>query len=432
MRITTFIKTAFLFCLLSSGGQLPLGAEPLASSAKKDSGQQALKDQKILVHYMPWYASKSFSGEWGWHWTMNHFDPDKKGREGKRLLASHYRPLIGPYDSNDPDVLECQVLLMKLSGIDGVIVDWYGKNDFNDYAAIHRNAVHLVQYLKRAGLNFAVCYEDRTVGQMIKGGALKAEDAVLHGRDTLRWLQANWFNREAYLKINKKPIMMVFGPMHYSRQQWQGIFDGLDHPPLLFSLPHLSQKAGADGIFGWVPVHAGKKMSPAQWRGYLDGIYNRGKRGEQVIATVFPGFHDIYQEAGLHQSYGFIDDNGGVTFKETLEIALRSESRFIQVATWNDYGEGTMIEPTVSFGYRYLEVLQECALKRQGKEFVFAPDDLRLPVKLYNLRKRFKGDGQALEELKRVSGLLFSSRCEEAAALLQKVADSHEGKRLRL
>ena len=38
-------------------------------------------------------------------------------------------------------------------------------------------------------------------------------------------------------------------------------------------------------------------------------------------------------------------------------------------------------------------------------------------------------DPQALEELKRVSGLLFSSRCEEAAALLQKVADSHEGKR---
>ena len=431
MRLSTFIKAALLSVLLLSSGQVPLGADPLISTGEKDSGRQALKDKEILVHYMPWYASKPFSGEWGWHWTMNHFDPDKKGKEGKRLLASHYRPLLGPYDSNDPDVLECQALLMKFSGVDGVIVDWYGKNDFNDYAAIHRNAVHLVKYLKRAGLNFAVCYEDRTVGQMIKGGALKAEDAVPHGRDTLRWLQANWFNQEAYLKINKKPVMMVFGPMHYSRQQWQGIFDGLDQSPLLFSLPHLSQKAGADGIFGWVPVHAGKKMSTAQWRGYLDGIYKRGKNGEQVIATVFPGFHDIYQEAGLHPSYGFIDDNEGVTFKETLEIASRSESRFIQVATWNDYGEGTMIEPTVSFGYRYLEALQECALQKQGQAFVFTTADLRLPVKLYNLRKRFKEDEQALELLKRVSGLLFSSRCEEAAALLQKVVESNEnqGKR---
>ena len=429
MKLTTFIKAALLSVLLLSSGQVPLGADPLISTGKKDSGRQDLKDKKILVHYMPWYASKPFSGEWGWHWTMNHFDPDKKGKEGKRLLASHYRPLLGPYDSNDPDVLECQALLMKFSGVDGVIVDWYGKNDFNDYAAIHRNAVHLVKYLKRAGLSFAVCYEDRTVEQMIKGGFLKAKDAVLHGADTLRWLQTNWFNQEAYLKINKKPIMMVFGPMHYSRQQWQGIFDVLDQPPLLFSLPHLSQKTGGDGIFGWVPVHGGKKMSTAQWRGYLDGIYERGKNGEQVIATVFPGFHDIYQEAGLHSSYGFIDDNEGVTFKETLEIALRSESRFIQVATWNDYGEGTMIEPTVSFGYRYLEALQEYALQRQGKAFVFTPADLRLPVKLYNLRKRFKEDEQALELLKRVSGLLFSSRCEEAAALLQKVADSHEGKR---
>ena len=30
----------------------------------------------VLVHYMPWYASKPVSGEWGWHWTMNRFNPE--------------------------------------------------------------------------------------------------------------------------------------------------------------------------------------------------------------------------------------------------------------------------------------------------------------------------------------------------------------------
>ncbi len=35
-------------------------------------------EQKILmVHYMPWFASKSISGNWGWHWTMNRYNPDE-------------------------------------------------------------------------------------------------------------------------------------------------------------------------------------------------------------------------------------------------------------------------------------------------------------------------------------------------------------------
>ncbi|MDP7108041.1 MAG: hypothetical protein QGH41_13225, partial [Roseibacillus sp.] len=84
----------------------------------------------VLVHYMPWFASKPVSGHWGWHWTMDRFRPDRTGPDGRLELASHYRPLIGAYDSSDPDVLECQVLLMKFAGISGVVIDWYGTERF--------------------------------------------------------------------------------------------------------------------------------------------------------------------------------------------------------------------------------------------------------------------------------------------------------------
>ena len=102
----------------------------------------------ILVHYMPWYETKAVSGQWGWHWTMNKFKPDKV-TNGRRELASHYRPLIGAYDSNDPHALECHALLMKFAGIDGAILDWYGIRKYNDYAMIHRNSLHFVKHLKR-------------------------------------------------------------------------------------------------------------------------------------------------------------------------------------------------------------------------------------------------------------------------------------------
>src|SRR5471032_2609072 len=84
----------------------------------------------VMVHYMPWFVSQPYSGSWGWHWTMNHFNPNVTNANGEQQIASWYYPLIGPYDSADPAVLEYHVLLMKLAGIDGVIVDWYGSANF--------------------------------------------------------------------------------------------------------------------------------------------------------------------------------------------------------------------------------------------------------------------------------------------------------------
>ena len=88
---------------------------------------------RILAHYMPWYMARPHSQIWGWHWTMGTFDPEgRKG--GQPTIASHYHPIIGPYDSADPDVIEYHALLMKLAGIDGVVIDWYGTVDYLDYA----------------------------------------------------------------------------------------------------------------------------------------------------------------------------------------------------------------------------------------------------------------------------------------------------------
>ena len=125
-------------------------------------------------------------------------------------------------------------------------------------------------------------------------------------------------------------------------------------------------------------------MTPAIWQKYLRDLYSRGVKGESIIAPVFPKFHDIYQQAGVHKSYGYLDDQGGKTFEQTLEMAWQSNSELIQVATWNDYGEGTMIEPTKEFAYRYLESIQRRF--RADKKFTHTPRDLRLPVILYQLR----------------------------------------------
>jgi hypothetical protein len=368
----------------------------------------------VLVHYMPWYASQPVSGRWGWHWTMNHFDPDTLKSNGQREAACHDYPLIDLYDSNDPDLLECHVLLMKFAGIDGVVIDWYGKENFRDYAEIHRNSEHLIKHVKRAGLRFAICYEDQTVGHMVKAGVLPKQRSVAHGCEVLEWLDEHWFADGAYVRIDGRPILLVFGPQYFQREDWGQILSGLPEPPRLYALPHLAEQAGTDGVFGWPPVHGGREVTPSVWRRYLRTLYDRSDASQSAIAVAFPAFRDIYQQARLHASYGSIDGRDGQTFVETFDLARASASRVIQIATWNDYGEGTVVEPTTGAGYRYLQYIQENSTVRS----TYCQSDLRLPVTLYQLKKRHARNSARGKQLRIATDLLFAGKCDETRAVL--------------
>lgn len=389
---------AILFLLI-----LPLQAGPL-----------------VLAHYMPWYESKPVSVRWGWHWMMDKFDPEQVRWEGLREVASHDYPLIGAYDSGDTDALECHALLMKFAGLDGAVIDWYGTADFNDYAANHRHTQALVPWLKKAGLKFAICYEDQSVGHMLKAKALDASDAVARGAEDLAAAEREWLRDEAYVRLDGRPVMLVFGPQKFLRAEWDTLRAGLKTKPLLFGLPHLAKERGMDGVFAWPPVTGGKTLAPPDWLRELTALHTR-VHCERVIATAFPGFNDVYQKAGLHESYGHIADRDGATFRESLDLALQSGAPIVQIATWNDFGEGTVIEPARDKGWRYLEHLQ-LRLKPP-----FTAADLRLPVVLHNLRKR-GGDRAALDA---AAALLFAGKCAEASTALERIGSQLAGQPAR-
>ncbi|HGE72654.1 TPA: hypothetical protein ENX78_17590, partial [Candidatus Poribacteria bacterium] len=172
----------------------------IANCAEVSNNNIDKSNKKLLAHYMPWYMSKPFSDRWGWHWTMNHYNPDEIQPNGQRKIASHYYPIIGPYDSGDPDLLECQTLLMKFAGIDGIIIDWYGIKDFYDYDIINRNTQKIIKFLEKAGLKFAICYEDQSIKHMVNEGHISGQEAIKHGQETMLWLQENFFNNQNYLK----------------------------------------------------------------------------------------------------------------------------------------------------------------------------------------------------------------------------------------
>ena len=377
----------------------------------------------LMAHYMPWYQTPAVSGAWGWHWTMNHYNPDQKNANGQQDIASREYPLTGPYDSSDDAVLEYQVLLMKLSGIDGVIVDWYGIEDFNDFGAINSATRKLFQYVKKAGLKFAICYEDSTVKTMIAGGRLNAQDANSHAQKVMQYLQDNWFRDDAYLKSAGRPVLFTFGnpPYFSASSDWESFFKGISPTPLLITEDDPIKPIGA-GSYPWPPMFlaGGGELSQATLTDYLKSFYNKAKSSNYHVGGAFPGFHEIYKEAGVGASYGYLDARDGATFSATLQMALQSNPDVIQIATWNDYGEGTSIEPTAGYGDRYLKMAQD--VRRAGDAgFHYTASDLGIPLQIFNLRKLHKGTADATgARLNQAFDAVIAGRMDEAKTLIAK------------
>src|SRR5687768_14041616 len=142
--------------LLSAIALVGLGVAPLYA---QPATVQKTNPLKVYMHYMPWFETPATLGgsSWGYHWRFNNRNPNIVDATGKRQIASHYYPLIGPYASRDPDVIEYHLLLMKLSGVDGVMIDWYGVEGTNgDIGNLLTSSNAIIEQVDDFGLKFAV------------------------------------------------------------------------------------------------------------------------------------------------------------------------------------------------------------------------------------------------------------------------------------
>ena len=374
---------------------------------------------KVYMHYMPWFESPATLGgtDWGFHWEFRNRDPNVIDANGRRQIASHFYPKIGPYASRDPHVIEYHLLLMKLSGVDGVMLDWYGVQGTNgDVGSLLTNSNAIVDRVDDVGLKFGVILEDRfsTVSSS------NQTPDVAKAKANVAYLKNNCFNNPSYIRQNAgaDPLLGVFGPIRFQTpSQWTEILAEAGEPVDFVTLWYEKNDAGAnaDGEYAWIYQDAGRTHLQHQSDFYRFRAPTLGTAG----GAAYPGFDDYYQEGGTGTNIGFtIPHNNGQTLADTLTLAAQNASAidFLQLATWNDFGEGTMFEPTVETGFAYLEQLQEFTGVPYGKA------ELELVYRLYRARKNHAGDAAKQALLDQVAASLASLDIPAAQIALESAA----------
>jgi hypothetical protein len=179
-------------------------------------------------------------------------------------------------------------------------------------------------------------------------------------------------------------------------------------------------------------------LTDAMMINYLTNFEQKGSGWPAYISTAFPRFHDIYQQAGVSSSYGYLDDQSGTTLRQNLSRAMTNASILVQIATWNDFGEGTIIEPTAAgisgsalvdtneptteYGYTDLGIIQDLRRQFLNASFPYHTNNLTLPIQLYDLRKQYgSSNPMVTSELNRVFSNIVSGNLAVAGLQLNGV-----------
>mgnify|MGYP000368181993 CR=1 FL=1 len=90
----------------------------------------------------------------------------------------------------------------------------------------------------------------------------------------------------------------------------------------------------------------------------------------------------------LKNNYFYLEHNDGILLNQTLDLAIENKTSIdaLQLVTWNDFGEGTMYEPTYEYGFKMLTNLQ-AKLGVSYSEY-----ELQQIYRLFDLRKKYSND----------------------------------------
>jgi hypothetical protein len=247
---------------------------------------------------------------------------------------------VEPYLSYERATIERHVKQAKSAGIDAFSLNWLGPANPTD--------VNLQTLLTVAKANsFAVTVDFDMNSPWVNNGG----DVANH----LNYLK-RYMNDKAWLRYEGRPVVFFYGNRRFDIGTWAAIREQVDPAGATVWM-------GEGDIFSYLQVFDGIHPYSIAWAGdpaqQLASYAGRARSypGRLWAATVMPGYDDTRTGRG---AAGFARDReNGAYYRYVWEGALATRPEMIVITSWNEWAEGSYIEPSVAYGQQYLQLTRE-------------------------------------------------------------------------
>lgn len=320
---------------------MPIQKEYVVSSNTSISleGNKPPHTPKIGTFYYPWYGKcrqwKSEGHNAPAKWASN-FLPDLESS------ASSFNPSMRLYDSNNVTIIKKQLALMKQAGIQFAISSWWGQHSYEDLAFnnIIKNVMRVADN-PHPELKWTIYHE-------WEGFSDPTDEFLL---SDLEYIKRKYASSPSYLKIDGRPVIFVYNAAHaysdaiYDFERWK----------------HARAQSGFFVVMKAEPLSKG--ADPCEMDGWHQ--YNPALRYDQLgnyYASVSPGYWKWHEAPRLLRN---------ITEFESAVFKLASANvQFKLIQTWNEWGEGTGVEPAQEIVHNDTELSYQPASTSYGNTYV--------------------------------------------------------------
>ncbi len=287
----------------------------------------------VQIFYYGWYEAPEI-GERYDHWNQNQRIPPED-------IASSFYPKLGPYSSLDPKVIEQHMKWIAATGI-GVLVYAYQGPETHSAAALPL----VMDAALRHGLRVAFLIDQnpaKTPEEMLAEVELLMIEFGEHPAFYRTIRPTRWDpTREP------RPVFYLFDPFlsdTVAAEAWAPFVDGIrgSHFDAIllgqgFDLSAV-ERAHFDGLFTFDVLKTRPEM-------FLTFKKQADRARLIFVPTIGPGYDD---RRAVADSAGNIPREGGLYYDTLWRAALEVQPEWVSVNSFNEWHEGTQIEPAIRF-----------------------------------------------------------------------------------